>query len=265
MKKIIKSLLLIFTSLIVLNCSNDDDNGSKAYFPKKITMETINGIPNNKELIFTYNTINLITKIEFVYFGTANVNSFKEIRIAYTANNDIKEIQSLSNDNLETMTTFNHDDFGVITQINFQSEDTDLEINANYNAQNNIYTLNGASAIFPLTFNFDNNDVIHAISGSAINNRTFNYNTQEIGLFKNLRQQPELIMWSEIFTFGSLNINLNYLTPYKLEKISLQSSNDYLFENFEIDNTGNLVKFTYNIIGVGIEHQHTISYENRNL
>ncbi len=263
MKKIIYLLII---PLLFLQCSSDDDNGPKAYFPKKISIEPITNIlSNSKELILTYNNNNLITTIEFVYFGTVNVNSFKEIQIAYTTNNDIKEIKSISLDNLESITTINHDDFGIISQINFQSEDIGLKINANYNAQSNIYTLNGASAIFPITFNFDNNDVIHAIGGSAINNRNFHYNTQETGLFKDLRQQPELIMWSEIFTFGSLNVNLNYLAPYKLEKITSQFLNHRLYDNFEKDASENLIKFTDKVLGGGGENQYSISYQYRNL
>jgi len=263
MKRIIYFLIIL---LLFIQCSNDDDNGPKAYFPNKIAIETIfNNLSNSKELSLTYNNNNLITTIEFVYFGTTSLNSFKEIHIIYTANNNMKEIRSISNNDSETITTFNHDDFGIVTQMNFQSDESNVIINADYNAQSNSYILDGSTAIFPLEFSFDNKDVIHSISGSVIDDRIFNYNAQETGVFNYLRPQPELIMWSEIFTFGGLNVNLNYLSPYKLEKITSQSLNHRLFENFEIDASENLIKFTDKLIEGGSENQYSISYQYRNL
>ena len=267
MKTLIKNLLLIISSIVVINCSKDNDNAPKGYFPKKIVIDNIlGGLSNSRELIFIYNHNNLITTINFDYTsGTISEESFKTIRLEYTQNNDIKEIKTTSLNNKQTTTTFNHDDFGVITSIHFQGEESNFDMITSYDPQSNMYTIDGDLANFPLEFNFDNKDVFYSISGSAVIDRNINFDNQETGPFKNLRQQPELIIWSEISTFGSLTVNLYYLYPFKIEKVNFQSLNHRIFENFERDSNDNLKSFSSRTLVAGVETNYTIEYQNRNL
>ncbi|QCX39073.1 hypothetical protein FF125_11740 [Aureibaculum algae] len=259
-------IYLVLISLLFVQCS-DDDNGPKGYFPKQISITTRDVPEITTELNLTYTNNNLISKIEFVYLGTfaINVNRFKEIHLNYTSNNDLSEIRTVNLGGDETVTIISHDDFGVVTKMEFKSDQSAISITSDFNAQNNSYQLNGSSAIFPIEFYFDHNDKIHSIGGSSIDNRFFNFNEQEKGIYQNLKQQPELIMWSEIFDFGQLNIYLNYLATSKLEKITSQWLYHRIFVNFELDNNENIIKFSSEVNGEENEWLYTISYEERNL
>ncbi len=252
--------------MLFIQCSSDDDEGSKGYFPKKITIQNaLNIVTNIKEVNITYGNNNLISKIDFNYLsGIVSANNFDAIYFEYNSDNDISEIKSFNLNGIKIVTNFTHDSFGVITEINiFEDDESTIEISSDYNSQSNSYSLNGIFANFPLEFNFDDNDVIQSVSGPVIDNRNFNYSAEETYVFKNLRQQPELIMWAEIFTFGGLNLDLYYLSAYKLEEISSQSLNHRIFEDFEADANNNLIKFKSRVLlGTG-EREYNVLYERR--
>tara|TARA_R110002096_G_scaffold23964_2_gene75916 strand:+ start:2334 stop:3137 length:804 start_codon:yes stop_codon:yes gene_type:complete len=264
--KHLKIIYLLVIAMLFIQCSSDGDDGPKGYFPKKITIvNTLNILTNNREVNITYSNTNLISKIEFNYLsGTVSASNFDTIYFEYTSDNNISEIKSLNLNGIETITTFTHDSFGVITEINiFVEDESTIEISSGYNSQSNTYSLNGIFANFPLEFNFDNNDVIQSVSGPAIDNRIFNYSAEETQVFKNLRQQPELIMWAEILTFGGLNLDLYYLTPYKLDEIKSQSLDHRTFNNFETDANNNLIKFKSTVLFGAGEREYTVLYEQR--
>jgi len=257
-----KYIYIIAIAFLFIQCSSDDNDRQGVYFPKQIEIKTLKGLQVTTTYVLTYNPQNLITKIE-KQTSIANENALKEIRISYTSNLDVKEIRSINNNNSETLTTFGHDDFGIINQMDIKTDESDIKIEVNYNPVQNLYTLDGMLSNFPMYFNFDHVEVLQSVSGPTINNRVITHDVDKNGLFQNLRPQPELIFWSELFIFGEFTLALNYLTPKQINSISQELDENINFENFKRDESENIISYTFKTILV--ERQYNITYQVRHL
>ena len=256
-----RTYFLVLLFLCLLGCSSDDNEGPKAYFPVEMVVGNTDGSDVTSTYSLTYNAKNLITVINIERSSGMSTSDFR-LEIAYNSSDVLEEIRTIGEDS-ESVVRFTRDLLGFLTEIEITDVEETTFLEVNIDPFNNEYTIDGLYAILPITLGFDDANVLEYVVGPNVNERIIEYDPSQEGSFANVRPQPLLLIFFEIFTFGIDSEALSYMSPILTTFVNYDDGEDIEYQNFERDEAGNLISFEHPIGAVS--RRYSVSYQFRNL
>lgn len=248
--KTLKSLTFLFSLLLVIACSNDD-NSAKGYFPTNIELTDYTNSINNKSVTIDYNRNNEISEIIL-----EDNNGIKTKQYSYTNG----KITSVSNSGFlggPDVRTFVYNASGVLSSIVDETDGSTETYLINYDAPSNTYTLIDGTESSSVQLDESGNPIVNTttfISSDLI----LTLDATEKGVFENITPQIALQFDLALFNNGHLFyfFNQKQINHFEFGVQDIDIVNNR-------DTNGNISSVIYNFVGGG--SQIDITYQKRNL
>lgn len=248
------SAFYLLWSIILFSCNNDDDNAPRPQAAFPVTIEYTSDVEPFVENLtnnFEYDSQNNITLIE----TEDSANRVTTVQVNYS-NGLVSEIDTQNTFGSANYTfTYSNANSGIISEILYTEDGTNVIIPVSYNNSSNAYTFNNDGDTFTLDLNNDN--YLEGITTPFVNYELF-FNENETGPFANVVPQPALY----IVMMVAQPQKFYFFSPFEIIQWETGVSREVI-NNRDAD--GNLNSVEYQNIDTGANMgRMAISYENRN-
>lgn len=249
------NVFYLLCSIVLFSCSNDDDNAPRpqAAFPVNIEYTSdVEPFVENLSINFEYNNQNNITLIE----TEDSANRVTSIQVSYL-NGLVSEINFQNTFVSANYTfTYSNTNSGIISEILYTEDGTNVTIPVSYNNSSNAYTFNNDGDTYTLDLNADN--YLEGISTPFVTYELF-FNENETGPFVNVAPQPALYIVMMI----AQPQKFYFFSPFEIIQWDTSVTREVI-NNRDADGNLNSVEYQNPDTGANMGRL-AISYENRNL
>lgn len=251
--KTLNYISLLFLSVFITSCSNDDDsnNQAKGFFPTQIAATGFTNPDDNLTIGIEYNQDNTISRITL----TDGDGSIRTKDYNYT-NGRVTQVENNGFLGGPDIRTFVYNASGQLSSIIDENDSGSETFPIAYNSATNTYTLTDESDTYSVTLDATDNPNLY--SSSFFPDLTITLDDTNSGVFKNVEPQVALQFDLVLFNSGHLLYFLNQ-----------KQINHYEFgvQDFDVINSrnedDNITVVDYNFASENI--QLNISYQERNL
>ncbi len=233
--KTIKKITFIIFLLMLVSCSNNDNDEptpntpKTGYFPIKIAIN-IPGATQISICTINYNLNNEIVKI--VYSSDRNPDPYDTYDITYT-NNLVTQIENTYHTSSINEYFFSYTEMGVLNSLTLDNGDI---YPIDYNPKLNMYSASLKDYNYSFYFDKDNVPTQSFIDGGL--SRSLTHNSKIAGPFKNISFQPSF------YLLNSFLMDFYFFSPVEINNVDFPNYRNLMVVN-EYDSNNNLSKSTY--------------------